>query len=111
MIPDFSKTEREAVICLVIEMINADNIVQFEELVASNHINQLLGITEDEFALAMRLNPRHACEVVRKMDDDSKRYVASLLSSVMDADEDVADEECRLLNRIAELTGIDSLFP
>lgn len=108
--PVFNSIEREAIVCLVIEMVNADRAVEFEELVMSNHINHLLGITEEEFAVALRLQPEHACKVVSEMDDDKKRFVAMLLREMIDADGKVATEECRTLNWIARLTGIDELF-
>lgn len=106
----FSATEREAIVSLMIEMANADGDVAYEELIRVNHINDLMGISEEEFFVARALKAEYACGVVSRMDAARKRLVGKLLQEMIDADEKIDEREIILLERIGKLTGIDLCF-
>ncbi len=46
---DFSDVEKQAIVSLIIEMINVDQVITIEEVYASNAINAELGINEEIF--------------------------------------------------------------
>lgn len=101
----FTDIEKQAIVSLIIEMINADRVITLEEMYASNAINAELGINEDVFRAGMALDFKYAIEVVKKMDTGRKCYVAQQLIRVMDSDG--ADEaEHALLEQIGSLTGL-----
>lgn len=103
---DFTPTQKEAIVSLVIEMINADGMVSLEELYESNVINDELEITQEMFNVGYALDVDYAADVVRRMNDEQKLYVGLLLTRIIDADRAV-DEEFELLNSICQRTGID----
>ncbi len=107
---EFSSRQKEALVSLIIEMVNADSKVTLEELHASNVINAQLGITDDIFKVGRALSLPYAIEVVSAMTDEQKREVGVLLTRVIDADGEVDDKEIGLLNHICAVAGIDRLF-
>ncbi|MBQ4138225.1 MAG: TerB family tellurite resistance protein [Muribaculaceae bacterium] len=107
----FNKNERTALVSLLIEMVNADHEVVFEELIQTNHINTRFGITSDDFVTGKALDPIYALYIVKNMTDDQKRLIAQLLVEVIDADGIDSDEEISLLNFICDATGLTPLFP
>ena len=109
--PMFNEGERAALVSLLLEMVNVDRSVAYEELIVTNHIHSRFAICTDDFNAGRNLDPVHALYVVKNMNDDQKRTVAQLLVEVIDADQIVTDEEINLLNFICDATGLDILFP
>lgn len=109
--PLFNDGERMALVSLMLEMVNVDHSVAYEELIVTNNIHSRYDITTDIFNAGRNLDPVHALYVIKNMNDVQKRTVAQLLVEVIDADEVVTDEEINLLNFICTATGLDLLFP
>ena len=102
----FTDIEKQAIVSLIIEMINVDKVITIEEMYASNAINAELGINEEIFKAGMALNFDYAVQVVKKMDTQRKCYVAQQLVRIMDAFG--ADEaEHDLLEHIGRLIDLD----
>lgn len=102
----FTDIEKQAIVSLIIEMINADRVITIEELVASNAINAELGISEEIFQAGKALNFDYAIQVVKKMDTQHKCFVAQQLVRIMDSDG--ADEaEHNLFGHIGRLIELD----
>lgn len=106
----FSREQREAVVSLIVEMVNVDDVVAFGELVASNSLNGRFGVTDADFAAGRALGSRRACEVVAAMSSEQKVAVGRVLVEVIDADGRVDDREVELLERIGKETGLDLVF-
>ena len=106
----FNEGERAALVSLLLEMVNVDHTVTFEELIVTNHIHSRFAIDSDDFNTGRNLDPIYALYVVKNMNDEQKRTVAKLLVEVIDADGIDADEEINLLNFICDATGLDVLF-
>ena len=103
---NFNDVEKQAIVSLIIEMINVDQVITIEEMYASNAINAELGINEEIFKAGMALNFDYAVQVVKKMDTPRKFFVAQQLVRIMDADG--ADEaEHDLLEYIGRLIDLD----
>jgi uncharacterized tellurite resistance protein B-like protein len=109
--PMFNDGERAALVSLLLEMVNVDHSVAYEELIVTNNIHSRFSISTNDFNAGRNLDPVHALYVVKNMTDVQKRTVAQLLVEVIDADELVTDEEINLLNFICTATGLDLLFP
>lgn len=109
--PLFNDGERMALVSLMLEMVNVDHSVAYEELIVTNNIHSRYDITTDIFNAGRNLDPVHALYVIKNMNDVQKRTVAQLLVEVIDADEVVTDEEINMLNFICTATGLDLLFP
>jgi len=110
-LPKFNDGERAALVSLLLEMVNVDHSVAYEELIVTNNIHSRFSISTNDFNAGRNLDPVHALYVVKNMTDVQKRTVAQLLVEVIDADELVTDEEINLLNFICTATGLDLLFP
>lgn len=106
----FNSRQKEAIVSLIIEMINIDRKITLEELHTSNVINAELGITEDIFRVGCALDVKYAIQIVREMDDEQKLYTGLLLTRIIDADGDVDDNELSLLAHICNATGITQLL-
>ena len=110
-LPKFNDGERAALVSLLLEMVNVDHSVAYEELIVTNNIHSRFSISTNDFNAGRNLDPVHALYVVKNMTDVQKRTVAQLLVEVIDADGIDADEEINLLNFICTATGLDLLFP
>lgn len=103
---NFTDIEKQAIVSLIIEMVNADRVITMEELIASNNINVELGINDEVFQAGLALNADYAIEVVKKMGTDRKCFVARLLVRIMDAD-GASESEHDLLEYIGQRIGLD----
>ena len=106
----YTNRQKEALVSLIIEMINCDSTITLEELHESNVINAELGITDDIFRVGLALDVRYAIQIVKEMSDEQKLHVGYLLTRIIDADGEDADSEIDLLNHICRETGIDELL-
>ena len=107
---NFTDTQKEAIVSLIIEMLNVDNDINLQEMRVSNLINAELAITDDIFNVGRALDVQFAVEITRCMNDEQKIFVAQLLTRIIDADERVDDSEIAFLNWVCQQTGIDILL-
>jgi len=106
---EFNETQKAAIISLLIEMINADSVVDPSECVVFDTICVELGIGEDTYNLGRSLNSMVAIDIMKRMSDMQKIATAQLLIRVIDADAMDDDKEIRLFNVICKATGVDVL--
>ena len=107
---DFNETQKAALVSLLIEMINADRVVDPAECTVFDTICVEYGICDDTFSLGRSLNSMVAIEIMKRMSDVQKIVVAQLLARVIDADARDDDKEIQLLNIICKATGVDILL-
>ncbi len=106
----FTREEKAAIVSLIIEMINSDGSVTYQELLTTNVIVRELAVDSDTFNLGVRLKPEHAIALVSRLDDSKKIAVGKLLTRAIDADGNVDTRELALLGTICRATGIDKLL-
>ena len=106
----FNDNQKAAVVSLLIEMINADRVVDPSECDEFDAICAEYGIDEEAFNLGKALNCMVALEMMKKMSDVQKIVTAQLLIRVIDADAKADDNEIRLLNVVCRYTGVDLLI-
>ena len=106
---DFNETQKAALVSLLIEMINADSVVDPAECTVFDTICVEYGICDDTFNLGRSLNSLVAIDIMKRMSDVQKITVAQLLIRVIDADARDDDKEIQLFNIICRATGVDTL--
>lgn len=106
----FNQTQKAALVSLLIEMINADNVVDPSECEVFNTICVECEIDDDTFRLGRSLNSMVAIDIMKRMSDIQKLATAQMLTRVIDADALDDDKEIRLFNVICSATGVDVLI-
>ena len=107
---DFNETQKVAVVSLLIEMINADKVVDPSECAVFNTICVEYGVCDETFNLGRALDSMVAIDIMKRMSDIQKIVVAQLLTRVIDADARDDDNEIKLFNVICRATGVDVLI-
>jgi len=106
---DFNETQKAAVVSLLIEMINADHVVDPAECAVFDTICVEYAICDETFSLGRSLDGLVAVDIMKRMSDVQKIAVAQLLTRVIDADAKDDDKEIQLFNYICKATGVDIL--
>lgn len=110
MTEQFTAEQKAAIVSALIEMINADQVVAYEELVRLNFINYSLGIDDDIFELGRSLKYDYAVKMIADMTPGQKITVAKLLTDIIDSDSVVADPELATLNDFCARTGLTQIL-
>ena len=106
----FTDQEKVAIVSLLIEMANADNLIVYEEMIVINLICRRLEIDHNSFVVGHGLKCEHAIEVLKTMNEEKKLQLARLMVEVIDSDNQVDDAEIALLNLACKQIGIDKLL-
>ena len=106
----FNETQKAAIVSLLIDMINADSVVDPSECTVFDTICVECGISDDAFSLGRSLDSMVAINIMKNMSDIQKIATAQLLIRVIDADARDDDKEIRLFNYICRATGVDILI-
>ena len=107
---EFNETQKAAIVSLLIEMINADRIVEPSECAVFNTICVEFCIGDDTYNIGRSLNSMVAVNIMKNMSDVQKIVTAQLLTRVIDADANDDDKEIQLFNIICNSTGVDVLI-
>lgn len=107
---DFNETQKAALVSLLIEMINADKVVDPSECAVFNTVCVEYGVCDETFNLGRALDSMVAIDIMKRMSDIQKLVVAQLLTRVIDADARDDDNEIKLFNVICRATGVDVLI-
>lgn len=105
-----TQNQKIAFTSILIEMANADGLIDARECVAVKKILSSLGIDNETFLLAREIPLPLAIDVMENASTEGKIFLAKKLVEVIDADEKVADTELTLLNAVALRLKIDSYF-
>ena len=105
-----TQNQKIAFTSILIEMANADGLIDARECVAVKKILSSLGVDNETFLLAREIPLPLAIDVMENASTEGKIFLAKKLVEVIDADEKVADTEIALLNAVAYRLKIDSYF-
>ena len=105
-----TQNQKIAFTSILIEMANADGLIDARECVAVKKILSSLGVDNETFLLAREIPLPLAIDVMENASTEGKIFLAKKLVEVIDADEKVADTEIALLNAVANRLKIDSYF-
>lgn len=107
----FDNNQKAAIVALLLDMANADEVIDFGELVHVNDILHRLEVDDDTFKLGRdHLKDAYALQIAKNMTDAQKVYLGKLLVEVIDADDEVTPEELHLLNYIAQVIGLSEIL-
>ena len=106
----FTTEQKAAIVSALIEMVNADSVVAYEELVRLNFINYSLGIDDDVFELGRSLKYDYAVKMIAEVTGSQKITVAKLMTDIIDSDSVVADPELATLNDFCARTGLTHIL-
>lgn len=107
---NFTSEQKAAIVSVLIEMVNIDGTVAYEELVRQNFIHYQLQVDDDIFELGRSLKYDYAVKMIATMADDQKMFVAKLLIDIIDADDEVNEAELALLNDFCARTGVEKIL-
>ncbi len=107
---NFTSEQKAAIVSALIEMINVDGKVTYDELVRQNFIHYQLDIDDDIFELGRSLKYDYAVKMIAGMDSEHKLVIGKFLTDMIDADDEVNDAEIALLNDFCARVGLDVIL-
>lgn len=107
---EFNSIERIAITSVLIGMMNVDNDVDVREVLYFNQIQNIIGITQEEFKQGKEQNILLSLVVIKTMSDIKKFAIVKMLTEMIKADGKEDVREMQLFNIIIESTGINKLI-
>lgn len=104
---DFTSEEKQAVISLMVGIIEADGWIDDEEIEFAQDVLDAIECTEEDFELGQDMPLLPALVVVKRMTDEQKGVVSDVITATIVADRIVTAEEAVIFDYVTELTGID----
>ena len=106
---NFTSREKAAIANVAKGMAEIDGKVLKEEFAVVMATFIKLRIRDDEFELAKTMEPTEALSIIRSMTVAEKRLVSAILTSIAIVDNQLADDEAKLLTLLNFQTGIPIL--
>lgn len=106
LLKSLSNDYKAALISLIIEVVNADNVIEYTEFLTVNQILQELEITDDLYAKGKTFDLLLAMHTIRPLSKECKTAVGLLLLECAEADRKIQPEEQCVLTKIFKTTGI-----
>lgn len=99
-----------AVIRVLTDILNADNVVHDKELEYMNEVVKSFGLDDSYKEDVANLVTLQALSLIRELDSTQKEYIASLMGKMIVADEDINYNEVKLYNAVCESCNIEKDF-
>lgn len=107
---DFTSEEKQAVISLMVGIIEADGWIDDEEIEFAQDVLDAIECTEEDFELGQDMPLLPALVLVKRMTDEQKGVVSDVITATIVADRIITVEEAAVFDYVTELTGIDIYF-
>ena len=104
---DFSAEEKQAVISLMVGIIEADGWIDDEEIEFAQDVLDAIDCTEEDFELGQDMPLLPALVILKNMTDEQKGVVSDVITATIVADRIITEEEAVIFDYVTELTGID----
>ena len=104
---EFTSVEKQAVISLMIGIIEADGWIDEEEIEFAEDVLDAIECTEEDFELGQDMPLLPALVAVKNMTDEQKSVVSDVITATIVADRVITAEEAVVFDYVSELTGID----
>ena len=104
---DFTAEEKQAVISLMVGIIEADGWIDDEEIEFAQDVLDAIACTEEDFELGQDMPLLPALVIVKNMTDEQKGVVSDVITATIVADRIITAEEAVIFDYVSELTGID----
>ena len=105
----FTSREKAAIANVADGMAKIDGKVLKEEFAVIMATFLKLGISDDDLELAKTMEPTEALSIIRSMTVTEKRLISAILTSIAIVDNQLADNEAKLLTLLNFQTGIPIL--
>lgn len=109
----FNKVEMIAIMSMANAMIMADGKVKDEETSVISHEMVKFGVPIGDFKeiylRGIKIEPSFASEIVSKMTQEQKKYVAAFLGTIMAVDGDIDEQEMALWRLLSQLCGLPTM--
>ena len=107
---EFTSLEKQAVISLMVGIIEADGWIDDEEIEFAQDVLDAIECTDEDFELGQDMPLLPALVTVKNMTDEQKSVVAEVISATIVADRIITAEEAVIFDYVSELTGIDDIL-
>ena len=104
---EFTSVEKQAVISLMIGIIEADGWIDEEEIEFAEDVLDAIECSEEDFELGQDMPLLPALVAVKNMTDEQKSVVSDVITVTIVADRIITAEEAVIFDYVTELTGID----
>ena len=104
---EFTSVEKQAVISLMIGIIEADGWIDDEEIEFAEDVLDAIECSEEDFELGQDMPLLPALVAVKNMTDEQKSVVSDVITATIVADRIITAEEAVIFDYVTELTGID----
>ena len=107
---DFTPIEKQAIIGLVVGLIESDSWIDEEEIEFSQEVFDALECTDEDLDIGQDMPLLQALVVVKNMTEEQKSVVTDVLTATIVSDRIITAEEAIIFDYISELTGIDEIL-
>ena len=107
---EFTSMEKQAVISLMIGIIEADGWIDDEEIEFAQDVLDAIECTEEDFELGQDMPLLPALVIVKNLTEEQKSVVSDVISATIVADRVITLEEAVVFDYVSELTGIDDIL-
>ena len=104
---EFTSVEKQAVISLMVGIIEADGWIDDEEIEFAEEVLDAIECTEEDFERGQDMPLLPALVVVKRMTEEQKGVVSDVITATIVADRIITAEEAVIFDYVTELTGID----
>ena len=102
--------EKQAVISLMVGIIEADGWIDDEEIEFAQDVLDAIECTEEDFGLGQDMPLLPALVIVKNLTEEQKSVVSDVISATIVADRIITLEEAVVFDYVSELTGIDDIL-
>ena len=102
--------EKQAVISLMIGIIEADGWIDDEEIEFAQDVLDAIECSEEDFELGQDMPLLPALVIVKNLSEEQKSVVSDVISATIVADRIITLEEAVVFDYVSELTGIDDIL-
>ncbi len=103
---DFTSIEKQAIISLMVGIIEADGWIDDEEIEFAEEVLDAIDCSDEEFDLGQEMPLLPALVTIKNMTTEQKDAVADVIFAVIVSDRVITEEEAEIFEYVAELTGI-----
>ena len=107
---EFISMEKQAVISLMVGIIEADGWIDDEEIEFAQDVLDAIECTEEDFELGQDMPLLPALVIVKNLTEEQKSVVSDVISATIVADRIITLEEAVVFDYVSELTGIDDIL-
>ena len=102
--------EKQAVISLMVGIIEADGWIDDEEIEFAQDVLDAIECTEEDFELGQDMPLLPALVIVKNLTEEQKSVFSDVISATIVADRVITLEEAVVFDYVSELTGIDDIL-